>query len=200
MVSLLKKLYIVLCAALFVTFAGSVSLEINDSGTWRNLDEVYVNDSSTWRQIKQIQHNDSGTWRTSYHADIYQVTIGNAGSAYGFHTGGSGIGSMSTTTVTVLSVSGVVGRMVNTTIVTELVICTNSALTQTSFTKLLLYGDASTYVEHATASANIFVPTSGGSNICSDLGFSVYNFWSWNTVAAPWPGDTGQVRKALIVR
>lgn len=43
-----------------------MTLHINDSGTWRDITNVYVNDSGTWRELQEIHVNDSGTWRLVY--------------------------------------------------------------------------------------------------------------------------------------
>ena len=80
-------------------------LKINDSGTWRNVQQVQVNDSGTWRDIQEIYVNDSGTWRT-----VFLKALLNATMTEGFYDDGATqyigyvpsipIGSMSSTAVT----------------------------------------------------------------------------------------------------
>ena len=42
-----------------------MTVYVNDSGTWRAMDEIHVNNSGTWEEIDNgISVNDSGTWRT----------------------------------------------------------------------------------------------------------------------------------------
>lgn len=47
---------------------------INDSGTWREVSEVYVNDAGTWRGITEVYVNDSGTWRLVFSGDTISVS------------------------------------------------------------------------------------------------------------------------------
>jgi hypothetical protein len=41
-------------------------LSINDAGTWREINGVFVNDAGTWREIQEVYVNDAGTWRTVF--------------------------------------------------------------------------------------------------------------------------------------
>jgi len=43
-------------------------LNVNDSGTWREIKEVYVKNSGSWQQIDEVHVNDSGTWRKVFQA------------------------------------------------------------------------------------------------------------------------------------
>lgn len=58
---------------------------VNDSGTWRDIDQIHVNDSSTWRRIKRAWVNDSGTWRLFHVGLLLQdaslTCTGGAGAA-----------------------------------------------------------------------------------------------------------------------
>lgn len=81
-------------------------LKINDSGTWRNVQQVQVNDSGTWRDIQQIYVNDGGTWRTVFLKALLDATMTEGSDIdpgdpsvyyYGYVQGG--YGSMSSTSV-----------------------------------------------------------------------------------------------------
>lgn len=43
-------------------------LSVKDSGTWREIKEVYVKNSGSWQQINDVYVNDSGTWRKVFQA------------------------------------------------------------------------------------------------------------------------------------
>lgn len=55
------------------------ALHINDAGTWRQIQKVWVNDAGTWRQIQNIYVNDAGTWRLVYQAAVVFLTATIAG-------------------------------------------------------------------------------------------------------------------------
>ena len=41
-----------------------MSINVKDSGTWKEVLEVYIKDSGTWKQCKDVYVNDSGTWKS----------------------------------------------------------------------------------------------------------------------------------------
>jgi hypothetical protein len=43
-----------------------MTLHLNDAGTWRDIQGVYVNDAGTWREIQEVYVNDAGTWRSVF--------------------------------------------------------------------------------------------------------------------------------------
>jgi hypothetical protein len=47
-----------------------MTLHLNDAGTWRTIQGVYVNDAGTWRTIQAVYVNDAGTWRQVYSNDV----------------------------------------------------------------------------------------------------------------------------------
>ena len=79
-----------------------MTLEINDSATWRTAQQVQVNDAGTWRTIQDIKVNDAGTWRTVYTATTELlnaiVTEGTSGGNSGYSQFGP-YGSINTATV-----------------------------------------------------------------------------------------------------
>lgn len=46
---------------------------VNDAGTWRTLQDVYVNDAGTWRRIQEVWVNESGTWRLVHVGDVISI-------------------------------------------------------------------------------------------------------------------------------
>lgn len=58
-------------------------LSVNDSGTWREIKEVYVKNSGSWQQIDEVHVNDSGTWRKVFQAGWI---IGTASGQVTFYT------------------------------------------------------------------------------------------------------------------
>lgn len=40
-----------------------MALEVNDSGTWKEAQEVHVNDGGTWKEAQEVWVNDNGTWK-----------------------------------------------------------------------------------------------------------------------------------------
>jgi len=83
----------------------AASLNVNDSGTWRKLKELWANDAATWRKLKSLWANDSGTWRQIYQAGIdftltangsAQNSVGTVGKGYNSALTGFGVhGSLS---------------------------------------------------------------------------------------------------------
>lgn len=49
-------------------------LSINDNGTWREAQGVYVNDAGTWREIQEVYVNDAGTWRSVFVSLLVQLS------------------------------------------------------------------------------------------------------------------------------
>lgn len=50
-----------------------MATSINDAGTWRTLQGVYVNDAGTWREIQEVYVNDAGTWRSVHVNDVITI-------------------------------------------------------------------------------------------------------------------------------
>ena len=42
-----------------------MSLHVNDSGTWKQAQEVHVNDGGTWKSCLDVYVNDGGTWKSA---------------------------------------------------------------------------------------------------------------------------------------
>lgn len=87
---------------LVLATASAQQLYVNDSGTWREIEEVHVNDAGTWREIKEIYVNDSGTWRLVFRAFgelSCTLTAANFLTVNSGYSAASGAGSMSSTTV-----------------------------------------------------------------------------------------------------
>lgn len=209
MVSTLKKLYVALWATLFTTFAGSLTLEVNDSGTWRLPDEVYVNDSGTWRAIEQVSINDSGTWRTSYQASITSIVVGQQGSFFGYaHPNFSPVpgSSISNPAIEVPGIGTLVVLMDDNTLDTlQMYVCTSDPLVLSSFSRLIVYDTAGTsYQEFPTSSASVFNSdlnvTSNCSTIPADSGSFDFYEWRWSTPDFWNASDVGGSRKVLLVR
>ena len=55
-----------------------MSVSVNDSGTFREAQQIFVNDAGTWRTIKKVQVNDNGTWRTVF-PDTLNFSSGTIG-------------------------------------------------------------------------------------------------------------------------
>lgn len=47
-----------------------VSLNINDTATWRAIKRVNVNDVGTWRDCKSVWINDGGVWRKVFQRGV----------------------------------------------------------------------------------------------------------------------------------
>jgi len=61
-------------------------LSVNDSGTWREIKEVYVKNSGSWQQIDEVHVNDSGTWRKVFQAGWIIGTVSGQVTFYTFVT------------------------------------------------------------------------------------------------------------------
>lgn len=48
-------------------------MSVNDAGTWRTLQDVYVNDAGTWRRIQEVWVNEAGTWRLVHVGDVVSI-------------------------------------------------------------------------------------------------------------------------------
>lgn len=77
----INRIIAFLCGLLLSFSISSQGISVNDSGTWREAEEVHVNDSGTWRAIQEIYVNDGGTWRQVFSASIHEttITVGNDG-------------------------------------------------------------------------------------------------------------------------
>lgn len=208
MVSLLKKSFLAGVIAGYVMLAGAVSLEIKDSATWRMPDEVFVNDVGTWRSIKQIQHNNAGVWVTSYHAAISFVTIGTSGGFYGYsHPAFSTVGGSASPLVVDVPAAATLVAIIDDNVLDQvsLFFCSNVSMTQSSFSRLILYDTASsTYREFATSAATSFAQTLNAYNNCTDLqsGTSFNHVeWKWASGGDFWTAaDLAGSRKMLLVK
>jgi hypothetical protein len=58
-----------------------MTLHLNDAGTWRQAQGVYVNDSGTWREIQEVYVNDAGTWRSVFVNSV--VTLASSYTPFG---------------------------------------------------------------------------------------------------------------------
>lgn len=50
-----------------------MSTHINDGGTWRQLNQIFVNDSGSWKPLIEVYVNDGGTWRLVFQGDAIDV-------------------------------------------------------------------------------------------------------------------------------
>ena len=86
-----------------------MGLHLNDNGTWKQAQEVYVNDGGTWKTCLDVLINDGGTWKSALYesgsqsfttagsttftvpAGVYTLTatvIGAGGGGGGCHSNG----------------------------------------------------------------------------------------------------------------
>jgi len=86
-----------------------MSLHVNDSGTWKPVQEVYVNDGGIWKPCLDVSVNDGGSWKSALYesgsqnfttagsttftvpAGVYSITatiVGGGGGGGGTHSTG----------------------------------------------------------------------------------------------------------------
>jgi hypothetical protein len=51
-----------------------MTTHVNDSGTWRELTNVYINVSGVWTEIQEVYVNDAGTWRSVFVKAVVTVS------------------------------------------------------------------------------------------------------------------------------
>lgn len=217
MVSLLRKLFLATLVAVYTASSAWASIEINDSGTWRFIDQIKVNDSGTWRQIKQVQVNDSGTWRSVYQADIFDVTVESFTFACDPFCGysipsASNIGSISPNgNISIISssptaiVNSILSSQVGGSQSFTFIACSEgTAPTVNSIRKILVYydieGDDDIYHDFPVSSASFSVATDAGGDACNVIGYSHRATWGWAGLA-PWLNPhTTHTFKVFIVK
>lgn len=60
-------------------------IQVNDSGTWRKVKDVWVNQGGTWLREKVVYEDDGGTWRKVFAPDVVvdYLVIGGGGGGGG---------------------------------------------------------------------------------------------------------------------